>query len=189
MAFKFSYTVVCAVVATIACMTVVMSAPTDFESQLSARATDAVCDTRRAAPYWQSYSSEDNDHFYSADYYQMNASTNLGYKIQSRSGFIFREPVVSTAGFYRLYDAEHVDHFYTTNETEADELIRRGVYRNRGYVGYIYTSAVCGAVPLYRLYDSGQYDHYYTTSEEERDYWDKHGYTYQGIAGYILPNL
>lgn len=119
----------------------------------------------------------------------MNSITADGYTSSSRGGFIFREPVASTVGFYRLYDAEHVDHFYTTNETEADELIRRGVYVNRGYVGYIYTSAVCGALPLYRLYDTTEYDHFYTTSEYEREYWAKHGYTYQDIAGYILPNL
>lgn len=68
-------------------------------------------------------------------------------------------------------------------------MIRRDGYENRGYVGFIYKSAICGAVPLYRLYDAKEYDHYYTTSETRRDYWLKHGYTSQGVAGYVLPNL
>ena len=150
---------------------------------------DAVCDTSHAAPYWQSYSAKNTDHYYSADYTAMNDSTADGYTIQGRVGFIFRAPVVSTAGFYRLYDRAHTDHLYTTNETEADELIRHDGYENRGYVGFIYKSAICGAVPLYRLYDAKEYNHYYTTSESNRDYWLKRGYTSQGTAGYVLPNL
>ena len=119
----------------------------------------------------------------------MKDSTSDGYTIHGHVGFIFREPVASTVGFYRLYNAARTDYFYTTSETEADEVVRSDGYVNRGYVGYIYPSAICGAVPLYRLYEEKQYDHYYTTNETGRDYWLKHGYTSQGIAGYVLPDL
>ena len=148
-----------------------------------------LCDVRRAAPYWQAYSSQKCNYFYSADYAVMNSSTSEGYTIQGRIGFIFREPVVSTVGFYRLYNTALTDHLYTTNETEVDELIKNNGYEHRGYVGFIYKSDVCGAVPLYRLYDAEGYTHYYTTSEASRNYSLEHGYTSQGIAGYVLPNL
>lgn len=70
----------------------------------------------------------------------MNSSTVRGHKGKGRSWFIFRKPVVSTAPFSRLSNADHANYFYTTNETETDDLVRRGGYVNRGYVGYIYTS-------------------------------------------------
>ena len=126
---------------------------------------------------------------YRADYEELENATNHGYSNPMRIGFIFREPVVSASEFCRLYNPEHTDRIYTLNDTEADELIRCYGYSDRGYVGYVFECPVCGSVPLYRLYNAEEYDHYYTTNESDVENRLKQGYTSQGTAGVILPQL
>ncbi|MDP4000572.1 MAG: SdrD B-like domain-containing protein [bacterium] len=40
-------------------------------------------------------------------------------------------------------------------------------------------------VPWYRAYNYGSIDHWYTANKAEYDYWTTHGYTAEGIAGYL----
>ncbi|KAG6844192.1 hypothetical protein H0H87_000266 [Tephrocybe sp. NHM501043] len=86
--------------------------------------------------------------------------------------------------FYRLYNSEAVDHFYTLNTAE---LSAPG-YTFEGVSSYIFSSRQPGTVPFYRLYSSQATDHFYTTSASERNSAIAQGYKSEGIAGYIYPN-
>ncbi|KZT71847.1 hypothetical protein DAEQUDRAFT_736371 [Daedalea quercina L-15889] len=174
MLLKLSTSVVCAVVAVYLTLTGVKAVPAAPE--LATRASDAVCDTEHAAPFWGAYSAAKTDHFYSTDYTQVNGSFADGYELQARLGFIFREKTVSASIFLRLYNAKQIDNFYTTNETEADRVIRDDGYHDRGYRAS-------------QLYSSAKTDHFYTINETEAQQYVKNGYELQGIAGYILPNF
>ncbi|KAF7351631.1 hypothetical protein MSAN_01595700 [Mycena sanguinolenta] len=78
-------------------------------------------------------------------------------------------------------------YFYTTNATERDEVLAQG-WQNWTTAGYIYPSQICGSVPLYRLhYIAANTNYIYTTSTTTRD--DailNQGFTYEGIAGYVM---
>ncbi|KAH9830968.1 uncharacterized protein C8Q71DRAFT_727157 [Rhodofomes roseus] len=151
--------------------------------------TAAVCDIEHAAPFWGASSSR-TDHFYSTNYAQINNSRADGYEVQGRLGFIYRDPVVDSTIFFRLYNPTNYDHFYTVNSTRADEVIENQGYIDRGYVGYVYTTDICGSVPLYQLYKASATDHYYTANKTEADNAvSNDGYVLQGTAAYILPNL
>ena len=69
--------------------------------------------------------------------------------------------------WYRAYNVEIVDHFYTPNQQEFAETLNNLKYANDGNDGYIAQSASscsCG-LPLYRMYNEQRYDHFYVRKQ------------------------
>ncbi|KAH7717565.1 hypothetical protein AAVH_14980, partial [Aphelenchoides avenae] len=92
----------------------------------------------------------------------------------------------ATALFYRAYQADVHDHFFTTNADEFQNAIKNLGYKNEGIVGFILTAKAPSSVELYRLYHVEQHDHFYTTSQPERaNAISQLGYKDEGIAGYV----
>jgi len=178
------FSLVAAVIGTTAPATASASA------ELAARAD---CDTDGAVPFFRAYSTADTDHFYTTNYEEMkNAISNLSYTYESNMGLVFRLPTVSTAILYRLYHftSGNIDHFYTTNQSEANHAIQEQGYYDEGTSAYVFQSQVCASVPLYRLYSTSATDHFYTTIESERENAiSKLGYSDEGIACYVMPDL
>ncbi|KAH7717568.1 hypothetical protein AAVH_14983 [Aphelenchoides avenae] len=91
-----------------------------------------------------------------------------------------------TALFYRAYQADVHDHFFTTNADEFQNAIKSLGYKNEGIVGFILPAKAPSSVELYRLYHVEQHDHFYTTSQPERaNAIAQLGYKDEGVAGYV----
>jgi hypothetical protein len=71
--------------------------------------------------------------------------------------------------FFRLYNPDWGDHFYTTSASERASAESSGGYVAEGVLCWVAGHAVTGMDPLYRLYNPGNGDHFYTTSASERD--------------------
>lgn len=86
---------------------------------------------------------------------------------------------VFSAGFhvYRLYNPNSGEHFYTTNSTEAESLIKK----KWKYEGIGWTAPSSGD-PVFRLYNPNAGDHHYTMSYAERSSLVKVGWMDEGIA-------
>jgi hypothetical protein len=80
-----------------------------------------------------------------------------------------------------------VDHFYTTNANEVQQLVNFYGFEAEGTTtGYIFPTEQPGTVPLFRLYSLGAADHMYTTSTKTRDYAVKRlGYFVEGTLGFV----
>ena len=95
--------------------------------------------------------------------------------------------------FYRYFNG--FDHFYTTSAAEIGttthgHLGRHG-YRSEGTQCLIHNVQAPGTVPLYRYYNGKE--HFYTTNSHEigtitPGVVGKHGYRFEGIAGYCYPS-
>ncbi|KGL63812.1 LodA/GoxA family CTQ-dependent oxidase [Polaribacter sp. Hel1_85] len=92
----------------------------------------------------------------------------------------------SSLPFYRLYNGQIHDHFYTTSVSERDNAVKNLGYTFEEIACIVYVPQIDGAMPLYRLYNGQIHDHFYTTSVSERDNAIKKlGYTSEGIACYV----
>ncbi|EJD46232.1 hypothetical protein AURDEDRAFT_34421, partial [Auricularia subglabra TFB-10046 SS5] len=97
----------------------------------------------------------------------------------------------SLVPFYRLFNGDVQDHFYTTDEAERANAITRLGFKDEGLTGWVHSTPVCASTPLYRLYYEGPTnrpllrDHFYTVNPAERERAVKNGYTYEGIAAYV----
>ncbi|MEW6735765.1 MAG: hypothetical protein AB1489_31020 [Acidobacteriota bacterium] len=87
------------------------------------------------------------------------------------------------APFYRYYNPDSGDHFYTRDFNELGE--GRDGYTKEGIAGYILATQQPGTVPFYRYYSPDSGDHFYTTDYNELGE-GRYGYTKEGIAGYIF---
>ncbi|KAK0495992.1 hypothetical protein EDD18DRAFT_1353611 [Armillaria luteobubalina] len=135
---------------------------------ISAVENATTCPKDTAVPLLRAYLREPYyDHFYTTNAAEMQrAVTTLHYKAEGQTGLVFgfQAPVLS-----------HIPPHWLG-------------YKDEGIVGYIYPKEMCCSVPLYRLYhDKPVRDHLYTEDSKEIDSAKRLGYTYEGIAGYILP--
>ncbi|KNZ77361.1 hypothetical protein J132_05789 [Termitomyces sp. J132] len=121
-----------------------------------------------ARPFYRLYNRAVVDHFYTLSASEAQSATNLGYRREGISSYIFPTSQRGTVPLYRLYSPSANDHFYTTSAAERNSAIGLG-YNSEGVAGYIYPNANCGGVPFYRLYSPSGRDHFYTTSAAERD--------------------
>ncbi|KAG5717098.1 hypothetical protein E4T56_gene7176 [Termitomyces sp. T112] len=85
--------------------------------------------------------------------------------------------------FYRLYNGQVIDHFYTTNNNEANNAVAVSGYTREGISSYIFQNQQPGTVPFFRLYSASATDHFYTTSASEASNAQNLGYTSEGVAG------
>ncbi|MBQ9057966.1 MAG: carbohydrate-binding domain-containing protein [Atopobiaceae bacterium] len=88
--------------------------------------------------------------------------------------------VTNGVTMYRLYNPNSGEHFYTSNTTEKNQLVKLG-WRDEG-IGWI--APTKSNTPVYRLYNPNAGDHHYTTSAGEKNALVKLGWRYEGIGWY-----
>ncbi|MBQ9278361.1 MAG: hypothetical protein IJ224_06975 [Lachnospiraceae bacterium] len=89
-------------------------------------------------------------------------------------------PATTYVSMYRLYNPNSGEHFYTSNASERDNIVKAG-WR---YEGIAWNAPKTSDTPVYRLYNPNAGDHHYTTSEKEKDNLVKVGWKYEGIGWY-----
>ena len=82
----------------------------------------------------------------------------------------------------RLYNPNSGEHFYTADEAEKADLIKRG-WKDEG-LGWIAPDKTDS--PVYRLYNPNAGDHHYTMNTEERDALKSLGWKDEGIGWYSM---
>lgn len=86
---------------------------------------------------------------------------------------------VQTNAMYRLYNPNNYEHFYTSNLSEKNHLVKIGWGKYEGVAWY----APKEGAPVYRLYNSILRDHHYTLDwNEVKELTSKHNWKYEGIA-------
>ena len=111
-------------------------------------------------------------------------------------GVIKTDPNSSATPFYKYYNADTQDSFYTVNKnvigtTVPGQLGKYG-YTSQGIAAIVLTKNEDGSVPLYRYWQSVFHDHFYTTNPREvgttiDGELGNYGYRSEGIACYVYP--
>ena len=137
------------------------------------------------------------DHFYTTNVNEIGTTTpgmtgKGAYKYEGVACSLLSTSGSNLAPLYRYWNLK--EHFYTQNKDEIG-TITLGVtgkygYTYEGKAGYCYTSQVAGSLPFHRYYN--RFEHFYTTNVDEIGTITvgakgKHGYTYEGVACYVLP--
>lgn len=94
-----------------------------------------------------------------------------------------QNPTVVEVTYYkmwRLYNPNSGEHFYTSDETERENVYNHG-WNIEGY-GWVAPSP--SNSPVYRLYNPNAGDHHYTLDSSERDMLINKGWRYEGIGWY-----
>ncbi|MCW2282206.1 hypothetical protein [Lactococcus lactis] len=136
------------------------------------------------------YNPNTGEHVYTNSAFEETRLVDIGWKYEGNAFFVPNNmygiqnpknvgPLVS-----RLYNPNAGDHFYTSNEYEISELLKKGWTRDQ----INFTTAKVG-LPVYRLYNPNAKvgSHLYTLSSYERDNLINHGWRYEGVAFYSLP--
>ncbi|KAJ7737052.1 hypothetical protein B0H16DRAFT_1326119, partial [Mycena metata] len=143
-------------------------------------------------PLFEVYSPSLTLHYYTIS--ESNVTTYIPGDTASFLGvaaLIFPYSETSTVPLFSLRNPGTASaYFYTTNATERDQALASG-WESGTTTGYIYPSQICGSVPLYRLHlVAANTDYMYTTSTTARDNAIvNQGFTYEGIAGYVMQLL
>ena len=110
-----------------------------------------------------------------------------------KTAFDFRTKVTKSVTLYakwslkaiemhRLYNKWTGEHFYTSDITEKNDLVKNGW----SYEGVGWTAPSSSKTPVYRLYNKyvAGGDHHYTMDADEKDNLVKEGWSYEGIGWY-----
>ena len=85
-----------------------------------------------------------------------------------------------TITMFRFYNPNSGEHFYTSSQAEAFNLVNVGW----NYEGFGWIAPKHSDSPVYRLYNPNAGDHHYTLSAEERDHLVSVGWNFEGIGWY-----
>ena len=137
-----------------------------------------------AAPYssCKPILNNGNAVYYAADTYSLNY-----YVIDGMTGEFTKthqETAARPISMYRLYNPNSGEHFYTSNESEKNNLVSLGWK----YEGIGWTAPSKSNTPVYRLYNKNGGEHHYTMSANEKDTLVKAGWKYEGIGWYSDDN-
>lgn len=143
------------------------------------------------SPLFHTYNASATDHFYTLNYAESYASTQIGYTAQGIAAYLERTAQPTTSPFRRYYKGPpQVEHIYLT-DNYPDELsyVLANGYVAEGIEGYLYTQQVPGSIALYRLgkfnANTGDLVHIYATSISEANNLIAQGWTYDHVAGYM----
>lgn len=135
------------------------------------------------------YSAGYKEHFMTTDYNEMTTAILSGnYVNQGSVGMKFRAQAESTVPLYVAFNPTEVVHYYATSQKDMGTVFINEGFVTEGTAAYVYTTQICGSIPLYHAWLVGK-DNLYTTNETEWDDAVKNGYTEEGVACYVLPNL
>ncbi|KAJ7237556.1 hypothetical protein B0H12DRAFT_1138726 [Mycena haematopus] len=112
----------------------------------------------------------------------LSAGTS-GYNPEGVAAGILAAQLGGSTPYFRLFNADIIDHAYTASATEVDALEAAG-YVLEPTPGFVYTTQICGSVPLYGTFLPNK-DHFYTTSPAERNRSFTLGNTDLGITAYV----
>jgi hypothetical protein len=95
----------------------------------------------QTVPLYRSYQGPHTDHFYTANKAESdNAVANLGYTYEGITGYVFPPSGSSCPGaapWYRAYNPNIYDHFYTMSAPEMNNAVTNLGYRREGVAAYI----------------------------------------------------
>lgn len=149
-------------------------------------------------PVYSFYSSFMRDHMWTSseeekeqlmDWYKSGKET---YQLQGVSGYVEQTASDWNMPVYRFWNKRTTDHFYTTSETEKEQLAKdlasgKDNYEYEGIAWYVPKSS---DTPVYRFFDTVAFNHFYTSDEVLKNnlsqaYLNGSGsYRYEGIAWY-----
>ena len=105
-----------------------------------------------------------------------------GYIKQGIAYRLFSYGTPGTTPFYRWYNPEKRDHFYSYDMHGEGKSLRGYLYE--GFIGKIATSRLTNTRELYRWYNPSTGCHFYST-DPNGEAIIKKGYRFDGIAGYV----
>ncbi len=117
--------------------------------------------------------SSDNVLKTSTQYYSLNPSAKTG-----KSASVKVSDSTATA-IYRVYNPSTGEHFFTTNSSEVDGLVKLGWINE----GVAFNAPAKSDTPVYRYFNTKTGEHLYTTSSDKTTL-SESNYTYEGIAWY-----
>ena len=114
------------------------------------------------------------------------------YQYQGVSGYAEKTSSDQNIPVYRFWNKKTTDHFYTTSETEKEQLAKdlkdgKDDYEYEGIAWYV---PRVSDWPVYRFFDTSAHNHFYTCDEQlkdslSQDYLSGNGtWRYEGIAWY-----
>ena len=111
-------------------------------------------------------------------YLRINPNDKYSFKINATT--------VKNVAMHRLYNRWTGEHFYTSDTTEKDGLVKKGW----SYEGVGWNAPSTSSKPVYRLYNGyvAGGDHHYTMDSNERDSLINRGWSDEGIGWYSDPN-
>jgi len=150
----------------------------DNGSNLSTPATVTIVNQQQANssnttdPVYRFYDAATNQHFYTANTSEKDsliANPSSGY---SYEGQAFKDSLTAGAGLiplYRFYSATSSDHFFTTNETEKNQIINTPSegYNFEGVAFYVLGADATVDSNIYRFYNSQIGQHLFTGNTTE----------------------
>jgi hypothetical protein len=125
------------------------------------------------------------DHLFTISFDEMINAVQGGGKYEGVAARCFDSQQPGTVPLYRLFAPSTVDHFYTTDEREAEIATVGGVYRREGIACYVYPASQQGACEIFRLSFPGH--HFYTQSWSEVLADIGTGSRYEGVQAYAPP--
>ncbi len=105
-----------------------------------------------------------------------------GYRKQGIAFRLFSPDMPGTTPFYRWYNAQRGDHFYSYDYGSSGKSPQGYVFE--GTIGNIATSRLTNTRELYRWFNPSTGCHFYTTAQNGGDIAGR-GYKFDGIAGYV----
>ncbi|RPD53359.1 hypothetical protein L226DRAFT_617470 [Lentinus tigrinus ALCF2SS1-7] len=96
-----------------------------------------------AVPYYRLGSAAKTDHFITTSWDEVeSAVATNGYEYEGTVGYVYADTSAETGcpgtvGFWRTFDPQLEDHFYTTNASEANAVASNG-YLNQGISAYVF---------------------------------------------------
>jgi hypothetical protein len=124
-----------------------------------------------------------SDYLYTANpEAEANTIHTKKYKKQGIAFRLFGQGTPGTTPFYRWYNAEKNDHFYSY-DLHGEGMSLKG-YAYQGVIGNIATSRLTNTRELYRWYNPSSGRHFYSTDPNGEGV-GKRGYRFDSIAGYV----
>ncbi len=157
--------------------------------------TTTTCSREKVRWFHNSFLATGEDHFYTMDQNFPNG-TNGYAEFGNPAWYAYRNNPGGLVPFYRMWNgAGNVqNHFYTTNETERQNVKYYG-WVDEGIEGWISQTQQPGTVPVYRSQKRDIHDFYYTTNYQEYQYFygaaqyypwpDTNG---NPVIGYVWPD-
>jgi uncharacterized protein (TIGR03437 family) len=143
-------------------------------------------------PLYRLYSNVTKEHLYSTDENEYNVLGTEGWSQEGIVGQLISGPNVVSAvqsiPYYRLYNAQILNHLWTTDRNEYFTLRLEGGWHAEGVIGYIMPSSVADTVSFTRLvYNWPPYYHLWTTDPNEVSVLSSGGgWTIEGVVGYLF---
>lgn len=119
-------------------------------------------------------------------------SNKKGIIGSSDKNLFFSAPDTTTVPFYRFYNNQNADYFYTANEAEKNRVLTlyAKIFTFEDTAFRVFEAQAEGTVPLHRFYNKTNGTHFYTADEAEKNHLINNYnrvFQYEQIACYVYP--